>query len=138
MPQPIIEIICMLAFIGLVYLGVGFYVCRKYTGTWNGLKFVFDRKYWALAVLNHEYAEHKAEMTLDDFILHFATHFLMPPPKGVMMRMRNPERRFLVMIVSQNDFLADNFGQMPYSTSLHNAICTRWEERLKQMSYGEE
>lgn len=37
MPQPIIEVICMLAFIGLVYLGVGFYVCRKYTGTWNGL-----------------------------------------------------------------------------------------------------
>ena len=26
MPQPIIEIICMLAFIGLVYLGVVFYI----------------------------------------------------------------------------------------------------------------
>lgn len=52
MPQPIIEIICMLAFIGLVYLGVGFYVCRKYTGTWNGIRYIFDYKYWCYSILN--------------------------------------------------------------------------------------
>lgn len=39
----------------LVWIGVGFYVCRKYTGTWNGLRYIFDYKYWCYSILNHWY-----------------------------------------------------------------------------------
>lgn len=98
MPLPIIEVICMLAFIGLLYMIVVFFVCREMTGTWNVFRFLFDYKYWSFAVLNHEYS-----ISLDrdedyrKFAIYFSKKQLMPRTKGVIQRMREKERKILVM-----------------------------------------
>ena len=63
----------MLAFIGLVYLGVVFYVCREMTGTWNFFRFLLDYKFWVFAILNHDYCESlDREEDYDKFVRYFS------------------------------------------------------------------
>ena len=139
MPLPIIEVICMLAFIGRLYMIVVFFVCREMTGTWNVFRFLFDYKYWSFAVLNHEYS-----ISLDrdedyrKFAIYFSKKQLMPRTKGVIQRMREKERKILVMLLSQEDFVKDNFGELPYTADRHFEICRKWDEHMKQIPYGED
>lgn len=139
MPQPIIEVLCMLAFFGLVYLIVIFCVCREMTGIWNGFRFLLDYKFWAFAILNHDYFESlDREEDYDKFVRYFSRKKLMPRRKGMFLRMREKERKLLVMLLSQEDFVKENFGKLPYTADRHSEICRNWDEHLKQIPYGEE
>ena len=133
-----IEVICMLAFIGLVYLIVIFCVCREMTGTWNGFRFLLDYKFWAFAILNHDYFESlDREEDYDKFVRYFSRKKLMPRRKGMFLRMREKERKLLVMLLSQEDFVKENFGKLPYTADRHSEICRNWDEHLKQIPYGD-
>lgn len=133
------SIFAVVGWLLLVWIGVCFYVCRKYTGTWNGLRYMFDYKYWSFAVLNHNFAEAKDKgISVQDFILDFNKRILLPKQKGIITRMRESERQLLVMLLSQEDFLTDNFGTKPYTAALHKEICRNWDEHLKCRPYGEE
>jgi len=115
-------IIVLFAFV-LVFIGVNFYVCRQYTGTWNGLKYLFDHKYWCFAVMNHEYLESlKRNETVETFIIHFSKHKVMPRKKLGIFKLSEDERKIWVMLLSQQDFIMENFGQKPYSRVLHKEM----------------
>ena len=44
--------------------------CKQLTGTFSVRKFAFDRKYWALAVLNWQYRLKRAEgISTRDFVI---------------------------------------------------------------------
>lgn len=119
----------------LIWIGAGFYVCRQYTGTWNGLRYIFDYKYWCYSILNHWYTLSKQKgQSVDDFIVDFTKHFLMPHQKGLFTRMREKQRRLLVGTLSQEEFFTANFGSKPYTSKRHNQVCKRWEEYSMRFS----
>lgn len=135
----LIEMLLFLLVIAVAYIVVVFIVCKDITGTWNGFRFLFDYKYWSFAILNHEY---NISLDRDEDYSKFAVYFskkqLMPRTKGVVQRMREKERKILVMLLSQEDFVKENFGKLPYTSQLHKVICLNWDEHLKQIPYGED
>lgn len=121
----------------VVWTGVSFYVCRQYTKTWNGFRFMCDRKYWALSVFNYWYTASKENgETVDDFIVNFTKHFLMPHQKGMLSRMRESERKLLVSILSHDDFFTARFGHIPFCISDYKDACSAWDEYFMHNSYG--
>lgn len=132
----LLEIFLFLLVVAVAYIVVVFIVCKDITGTWNGFRFLFDYKYWSFAILNHEY-----NISLDrdedysKFVVYFSKKQLMPRTKGVIQRMREKERKILVMLLSQENFVKENFGKLPYTADRHSEICRNWDEHLKQIPY---
>lgn len=132
-------IAAVLGWLLLIWIGVGFYVCRKYTGTWNGLRYIFDHRYWCFAIMNHEYSESlKNKDDIETFIKDFSIRKLMPRRKFGFIKLSKEERKLWAMLLSQQDFIQQNFGAKPYSNARHKEVCRNWDEHLKQRPYGED
>ena len=111
--------------------------CKQLTGTFSVRKFVFDRKYWALAVLNWQNRLKRAEgVSTSDFIIWFNVHYLSKGFRSRWKILKSEERRLFVEILSNPEFIEENLGLDKYTVTEHNRILADWEE-LKRF-YDEE
>jgi hypothetical protein len=100
-------------------------------------KFIFDRKYWALSILNWQYRLKKAEgVSTRDFIIWFNVHYLSKGFRSRWRFLKSEERTLFVEILSNPEFIEENLGLDKYTVKEHNRILADWEE-LKRF-YDEE
>jgi hypothetical protein len=111
--------------------------CKQLTGTFSVCKFVFDRKYWALAVLNWQYRLKRAEgISTRDFVIWFNVSYLSKGFRSRWKILKSEERTLFVEILSNPEFIEENLGLDKYTVKEHNRILADWEE-LKRF-YDEE
>lgn len=111
--------------------------CKQLTGTFSVRKFAFDRKYWALAVLNWQYRLKRAEgISTRDFVIWFNVSYLSKGFRSRWKILTSEERTLFVEILSNPEFIEENLGLDKYTVKEHNRILADWEE-LKRF-YDEE
>ena len=111
--------------------------CKQLTGTFSVRKFAFDRKYWALAVLNWQYRLKRAEgISTRDFVIWFNVSYLSKGFRSRWKILKSEERTLFVEILSNPEFIEENLGLDKYTVKEHNRILADWEE-LKRF-YDEE
>ena len=111
--------------------------CKQLTGTFSVRKFAFDRKYWALAVLNWQYRLKRAEgISTRDFVIWFNVSYLSKGFRSRWKILKSEERTLFVEILSNPEFIEENLGLDKYTVKEHNRILADWEE-LKRL-YDEE
>ena len=103
--------------------------CKQLTGTFSVRKFAFDRKYWALAVLNWQYRLKRAEgISTRDFVIWFNVHYLSKGFRSRWRFLKSEERTLFVEILSNPEFIEENLGLDKYTVKEHNRILADWEE----------
>lgn len=103
--------------------------CKRLTGTFSVRKFAFDRKYWALAVLNWQYRLKRAEgISTRDFVIWFNVSYLSKGFRSRWKSLNSEERTLFVEILSNPEFIEENLGLDKYTVKEHNRILTDWEE----------
>ena len=103
--------------------------CKQLTGTFSVRKFAFDRKYWALAVLNWQYRLKRAEgISTRDFVIWFNVSYLSKGFRSRWKSLNSEERTLFVEILSNPEFIEENLGLDKYTVKEHNRILTDWEE----------
>ena len=103
--------------------------CKQITGTFRVCKFIFDRKYWALSILNWQYRLKKAEgVSTRDFIIWFNVHYLSKGLRSRWRFLKSEERTLFVEILSNPEFIEENLGLDKYTVKEHNRILADWEE----------
>ena len=111
--------------------------CKQLTGTFSVRKFAFDRKYWALAVLNWQYRLKRTEgISTRDFVIWFNVSYLSKGFRSRWKSLNSEERTLFVEILSNPEFIEENLGLDKYTVKEHNRILADWEE-LKRF-YDEE
>ena len=111
--------------------------CKQLTGTFSVRKFAFDRKYWALAVLNWQYRLKRAEgISTRDFVIWFNVSYLSKGFRSRWKILKSEERTLFVEILSNPEFIEENLGLDKYTVKEHKRILADWEE-LKRF-YDEE
>ena len=111
--------------------------CVQMTGTLRVGWFLFNRKYWALSILNYQYRLKKAEgVSTRDFIIWFNVHYLSKGFRSRWKILTSEERTIFVEILSNPEFIEDNLGLDRYTKRDHDRILAAWED-LKR-SYDEE
>ena len=111
--------------------------CVQMTGTLRVGWFLFNRKYWALSILNYQYRLKKAEgVSTRDFIIWFNVHYLSKGFRSRWRFLKSEERTLFVEILSNPEFIEENLGLDKYTVKEHNRILADWEE-LKRF-YDEE
>lgn len=137
MNTSILIIATMAALLLMEYFVVSVVVCRQMTGTWNALHFIFDYKYWCFAVLNyHFFLSRKEGKAVGDFIISFTAQYLMPRKRNVIQRLRESERILLIEVLSNQKFIAREFGQMPFTLKRYHDIQKAWEQESRRADYG--
>ena len=113
------------------------YYGKKITGTYNVPMFIFNRKYWALSILNYQYRLKKAEgISTRDFVIWFNVSYLSKGFRSRWKILKSEERTLFVEILSNPEFIEENLGLDKYTVKEHNRILADWEE-LKRF-YDEE
>ena len=103
--------------------------CKQLTGTFSVRKFAFDRKYWALAVLNWQYRLKRAEgISTRDFVIWFNVSYLSKGFRSRWKSLNSEERTLFVEILSNPEFIEENLGLDKYTVKEHNRILADWEE----------
>ena len=103
--------------------------CEQLTGTFSVRKFAFDRKYWALAVLNWQYRLKRAEgISTRDFVIWFNVSYLSKGFRSRWKSLNSEERTLFVEILSNPEFIEENLGLDKYTVKEHNRILADWEE----------
>lgn len=103
--------------------------CKQLTGTFCVRKFAFDRKYWALAVLNWQYRLKRAEgISTRDFVIWFNVSYLSKGFRSRWKSLNSEERTLFVEILSNPEFIEENLGLDKYTVKEHNRILADWEE----------
>ena len=111
--------------------------CKQITGTYSVYHLIFNRKYWALSILNWQYRLKKAEgVSTRDFIIWFNVHYLSKGFRSRWRFLKSEERTLFVEILSNPEFIEENLGLDKYTVKEHNRILADWEE-LKRF-YDEE
>ena len=111
--------------------------CKQLTGTFSVRKFAFDRKYWALAVLNWQYRLKRAEgISTRDFVIWFNVSYLSKGFRSRWKILKSEERTLFVEILSNPEFIEENLGLDKYTVKEHKRILAAWED-LKRF-YDEE
>ena len=113
------------------------YYGKKITGTYNVPMFIFNRKYWALSILNWQYGLKRAEgVSTRDFIIWFNVTYLSQGFRSRWKILTSEERTLFVEILSNPEFIEENLGLKKYTAKEHKRILAAWED-LKR-SYDEE
>lgn len=103
--------------------------CKQLTGTFSVRKFAFDRKYWALAVLNWQYRLKRAEgISTRDFVIWFNVSYLSKGFRSRWKILKSEERTLFVEILSNPEFIEENLGLDKYTVKEHKRILADWEE----------
>lgn len=103
--------------------------CKQLTDTFSVRKFAFDRKYWALAVLNWQYRLKRAEgISTRDFVIWFNVSYLSKGFRSRWKSLNSEERTLFVEILSNPEFIEENLGLDKYTVKEHNRILADWEE----------
>lgn len=103
--------------------------CKQITGTFRVCKFIFDRKYWALAVLNWQYRLKRAEgISTRDFVIWFNVSYLSKGFRSRWKILTSEERTLFVEILSNPEFIEENLGLAKYTIKEHNRILAAWED----------
>ena len=103
--------------------------CKQLTGTFSVRKFAFDRKYWALAVLNWQYRLKRTEgISTRDFVIWFNVSYLSKGFRSRWKSLNSEERTLFVEILSNPEFIEENLGLDKYTVKEHNRILADWEE----------
>lgn len=103
--------------------------CKQLTGSFSVRKFAFDRKYWALAVLNWQYRLKRAEgISTRDFVIWFNVSYLSKGFRSRWKSLNSEERTLFVEILSNPEFIEENLGLDKYTVKEHNRILADWEE----------
>jgi hypothetical protein len=103
--------------------------CKQLTGTFSVRKFAFDRKYWALAVLNWQYRLKRTEgISTRDFAIWFNVSYLSKGFRSRWKSLNSEERTLFVEILSNPEFIEENLGLDKYTVKEHNRILADWEE----------
>ena len=103
--------------------------CKQLTGTFSVRKFAFDRKYWALAVLNWQYRLKRAEgISTRDFVIWFNVSYLSKGFRSRWKSLNSEESTLFVEILSNPEFIEENLGLDKYTVKEHNRILADWEE----------
>ena len=103
--------------------------CKQITGTCRVCKFIFDRKYWALAVLNWQYRLKRAEgISTRDFVIWFNVSYLSKGFRSRWKILTSEERTLFVEILSNPEFIEENLGLAKYTIKEHNRILAAWED----------
>ena len=126
-------------FVGLIVIIPTIWIvsCKQITHTWNVFKYVFDRKYWALSILNWQYGLKRAEgVSTRDFIIWFNVTYLSQGFRSRWKILTSEERTLFVEILSNPEFIEENLGLKKYTAKEHKRILAAWEN-LKR-SYDEE
>ena len=97
--------------------------CKQLTGTLRVGWFLFNRKYWALSILNYQYRLKKAEgVSTRDFIIWFNVHYLSKGFRSRWRFLKSEERTLFVEILSNPEFIEENLGLDKYTVKEHNRI----------------
>lgn len=127
---PIVNIVTLLL---IEYFIISIVVCRKMTGTWNALHFIFNHKYWCIAVLNyHYYISKKEGVAIETFIISFTDKYLLPRKRNTIQRLRECERKLLIHFLSNQAFIIREFGKMPFTLSRYHDIEKAWELEIQE------
>ena len=103
--------------------------CKQLTGIFSVRKFAFDRKYWALAVLNWQYRLKRTEgISTRDFVIWFNVSYLSKGFRSRWKSLNSEERTLFVEILSNPEFIEENLGLDKYTVKEHNRILADWEE----------
>lgn len=103
--------------------------CKQLTGTFSVRKFAFDRKYWALAVLNWQYRLKRAEgISTRDFVIWFNVSYLSKGFRSRWKILKSEERTLFVEILSNPEFIEENLGLDKYTVKEHKRILAAWED----------
>ena len=137
MNTSILIIAAIAALLLIEYLVISAAVCRKMTGTWNALHFVFDYKYWCFAVLNYNFSLSRKEgKAVDAFIISFTAKYLMPRKRNVIQRLRENERKLLIQVLSNQEFILREFGQIPFTLKRYRDTQKAWEQETRRYGDG--
>lgn len=133
----ILSMAAMAALLLIEYIIISVIVCRKMTGTWNILSFTFNHRYWCFAVLNYHFSlSKKSGESVDMFITDFTAKYLMPRKRNAIQKLRESERKLLIQVLSNQDFIVQNFGQMPFSLNRYQNIEKSWEQEIRRIADG--
>lgn len=133
----ILSIATMAALLLMEYFIIAIVVCRKMTGTWNALHFIFNPKYWCIAVLNYRYYISKKEgMAIEPFIISFTDKYLLPRKRNTIQRLRECERKLLIHFLSNQAFIIRELGKMPFTLSRYHDIKKAWEQEIRRIEDG--
>ena len=111
--------------------------CKQITGTYSVYHLIFNRKYWALSILNWQYGLKRAEgVSTRDFIIWFNVTYLSQGFRSRWKMLTSEERTLFVEILSNPEFIEENLGLKKYTAKEHKRILAAWED-LKR-SYDEE
>lgn len=135
--DPLFVLLCVAVIIIVMTPIILITSCKQVTDTFSVCKFAFDRKYWALSILNWQYRLKKAEgVSTRDFIIWFNVHYLSKGFRSRWRFLKSEERTLFVEILSNPEFIEENLGLDKYTVKEHNRILADWEE-LKRF-YDEE
>ena len=133
----ILSMAAVAALLLIEYIIISVIVCRKMTGTWNILSFTFNHRYWCFAVLNYHFSlSKKSGESVDMFITDFTAKYLMPRKRNAIQKLRESERKLLIQVLSNQDFIVLNFGQMPFSLNRYQNIEKSWEQEIRRIADG--
>ena len=133
----ILSMAAMAALLVIEYIIISVIVCRKMTGTWNVRHFIFNHRYWSFSVLNyHFFLSRESDETVEAFIIKFTAKYLMPRKRNVIQKLREDERRLLIQILSNQDFILHNFGRMPLSLKRYKDMERAWEQETRRLEDG--
>lgn len=133
----ILSMAAMAALLLIEYIIISVIVCRKMTGTWNALHFIFSHKYWCIAVLNYRYyVSRKEGKSTEEFIISFTDKYLLPCRRNVIQRLRECERKLLIHFLSNQAFIIREFGKMPFTLVRYQDIEKSWEQEIRRIEDG--
>lgn len=70
------------------------------------------------------------------FITDFTAKYLMPRKRNAIQKLRESERKLLIQVLSNQDFIVLNFGQMPFSLNRYQNIEKSWEQEMRRIADG--
>lgn len=130
----ILLILVILAVFGLLSL-----LCYQYTKTTNVRYFILNSVYWCFATVNYEYFMAKAEnKSYEDFVLNFSRMYLGSNTIFHKIFVTEDRRTLFVMLLSQQSFIENNFGTLPFTTKDSEKVLENWIEHKKNVALQQE
>lgn len=123
----IIIVIAILAIIAL--LAYASLLCYSFTQTVNIVRFYGDDTYWTFAIINYEYLRFVNEgHNLDDFVAYIYGGYIYGTSFFNKILVTGTRKQMLAALLEHMDFIKENFGEIPYTTGLNNAIVSKYNE----------
>lgn len=123
----IVIVLAILAIIAL--LAYASLLCYSFTRTVNIFRFYGDDTYWTFSTVNFEYCRFVSEgWNLSELPPYIYGGYIYGKSLFNVLLVTSTRKQMLAALLEHMDFIKENFGDMPYTTGINNAIVSKYNE----------